>query len=58
MTPDLRKRHRLIWIVLAVILPVLFVLAVLVIPKQPAVQDTLYQAPAKTQSTNPQIDNQ
>lgn len=48
MTPTLRKRHRLVWLLLAIALPVLFVLALLSIP-QPVMQDTLYQ-PATSQN--------
>jgi len=48
MTPTLRKRHRLVWLVLAIALPLLLVLALLSIP-QPAVQDKLYQ-PASSQN--------
>ena len=42
MDPSLRKTHRRIWIVLAILLPVLFVVAILVLPKD-VEQDTLYQ---------------
>lgn len=42
MVPALRKRHRRIWLTLSVIMPVLFVLAVLVIP-EPTYQEKLYQ---------------
>ncbi len=52
MSPSLRKRHRLIWWVLALLLPLLFIGAILVIPK-PAHQDTLYQAPNTTQTPEP-----
>lgn len=34
MVPELRKRHRLIWQVWALLLPIGFVLAILVLPKQ------------------------
>ncbi len=42
MNPSLRKIHRRIWIAFAVILPVLFVAAVLVIPDE-VKQEILYQ---------------
>lgn len=42
MVPSLRTKHRLIWIILAVLLPALFVAAVLVIPQQ-VYQDELPQ---------------
>ena len=45
MTPSLRKRHLLIWLVLAILMPVLFVAAILVSP-EPAYQEELYQEPA------------
>ena len=46
MHPTLRKRHRLIWLILAIALPLLFVAALMVIPKK-VNQEKLYQAPAK-----------
>jgi flagellar basal body-associated protein FliL len=52
MIPTLRKRHRQIWLVLAIILPLLFVAAVLVIPR-PVYQEKLYQQPAKETSAEP-----
>lgn len=33
MTPTLRKRHRLIWIILAIALPFLYTLAIVNIPQ-------------------------
>ena len=52
MVPSLRKKHRLIWIILAVLLPVLFVAAVLVIP-QPVYQDKLPPSIKETDSEIP-----
>ncbi|MDX1907065.1 MAG: hypothetical protein SF053_08530 [Bacteroidia bacterium] len=49
MTPSLRKRHRYIWLVWAILLPILVVIAWLTIPT-PAYQDTLYPSAA----TSPQ----
>ena len=46
MIPTLRKRHRQIWLILAIILPLLFVAAVLVIPR-PVYQEQLYQKAKK-----------
>jgi len=43
MTPSLRKRHRVIWLILALLLPLLFGLAIWSIPKD-AVQEKLYQS--------------
>lgn len=54
MTPTLRKRHFQIWLTLAVIMPILFVLAVLVIP-QPVYQDTLYQ---DTETVQPAVNKE
>ena len=52
MSPKLRKRHRLVWTILAILLPVLFLLAIWSIP-QPVVQETLYQSPStETIQTN------
>jgi RsiW-degrading membrane proteinase PrsW (M82 family) len=34
MTPRLRQRHRLIWVLLALLLPALFVLALLNLPPE------------------------
>jgi hypothetical protein len=48
MDPSLRKTHRRIWIVFAVLLPVLFVVAILVIPDE-AEQEVLYQDVDPTQ---------
>ena len=42
MTPSLRKRHRIIWMLLAIVLPLLFLAAVLSIPEK-ATQEKLYQ---------------
>ena len=42
-----RKRHRRIWIILAIVLPILFVLAVLAIPEK-TIQNKLYQPIEKT----------
>lgn len=42
MTPSLRKRHRFIWIILAIVLPILFGLAIRGIP-QPVHQKVLFQ---------------
>ena len=57
MVPALRKRHRRIWLVLAVIMPLLFVAAVLVIPR-PAYQNELYQSTEKkVQAQPPATDN-
>ncbi len=42
MVPSLRKAHRRIWIILAVLLPVFYVAAILVIPNE-AKQEILYQ---------------
>ena len=50
MIPSLRNRHRLIWIGLSLLLPLLFVAAVLVIP-QTAYQDLLPQATAEAYPT-------
>ena len=47
MHPTLRKRHRIIWIIIAVVLPLLFITAIMVIPKK-VKQEKLYQTPAKT----------
>ncbi len=49
MNLSLRKRHRQMWLVLGIILPLLFVAAVLVIPR-PVYQEKLYQPPAKESS--------
>jgi len=42
MDPSFRKTHRRIWIVLAILLPILFVAAITVIPKE-IEQKVLYQ---------------
>ena len=42
MVPSLRKTHRRIWILLAVVLPVLYIAAILVIPDE-VTQEKLYQ---------------
>lgn len=39
MKPSLRKRHRNMWLILAILMPVLFLLSVLVIPEK-AVEKT------------------
>lgn len=52
MVPALRKRHRRIWLVLAVIMPLLFVATMLVIPR-PAYQDELYQTVEKKAQEQP-----
>ncbi|MCB0657061.1 MAG: hypothetical protein KDC57_13040 [Saprospiraceae bacterium] len=46
MRVDLQRYHRRIWIILAVLLPLIILLAVLVTPR-PVVQDKLFQPPAK-----------
>ncbi len=50
MILTLRKRHRQIWLILAIILPLLFVAAVLVIPR-PVYQEKLYQNTEKETPT-------
>lgn len=45
MTPHQRRLHRIIWLILAVVLPTLFLLEVLHIPK-PVYQKQLYQQSA------------
>jgi hypothetical protein len=55
MVPSLRKKHRLIWIALAVLLPFLFVAALLVIP-QPVYQDELPQSIAEPDQSIPSVD--
>ena len=64
MIPSLRKRHRRVWLVLAIAMPLLFVAAVMVVP-QPVYQDKLYQPAATTEEAatkpapvNHQKDNQ
>ena len=41
MTPALRKRHRIFWMILAIVLPLLFLAAVLSIPET-VTQEELY----------------
>ena len=59
MVLSLRKAHRRIWIALAVILPILFLVAILVIPDE-AKQETLYQDayPDKTLQKEAEDSNQ
>ena len=42
MDPSLRKTHRRIWIVLAILLPILFITAMMAIPDE-VEQEVLYQ---------------
>ena len=42
MVPAQRKRHLIIWTILAIVLPILFILSIMVIPKM-VHQDQLYQ---------------
>ncbi len=51
MKPSLRKRHRIIWLLLAVVIPVLFVLAILYLPER-VYQEQLFQE--TTDSVDPQ----
>lgn len=57
MVPELRKRHRLIWQVWALLLPIGFVLAILVLPKQvkieqlPITNDRPFATIEKSEST-------
>lgn len=44
MIYSLRKRHRTIWYILAILLPILFALAIWLVPNQ-LYQDKLYQKP-------------
>ena len=59
MDPSLRKTHRRIWIILAIILPIIFVLAIMVIPKD-AEQEVLYQDvdPIQLEQTKSEDSNQ
>lgn len=41
MTPALRKYHRTIWMILAIVLPLLFIAAILSIPEK-VTQEELY----------------
>ena len=41
MTPTLRKRHRIFWMILAIVLPILFLAAILSIPDE-VTQEELY----------------
>ncbi len=49
MIHTLRKRHRMIWLVLAIALPVLYLLAISVIPEK-VTQEKLYQQPAQSKN--------
>ena len=42
MVPSLRKTHRWVWIILAILLPILYVAAIYVIPEE-VKQETIYQ---------------
>lgn len=55
MVPTLRKKHRIIWLILAVLLPVLFVAAVLVIP-QPVYQEELPRYITEPDQSIPSVD--
>ncbi len=57
MIPAQRKRHRIIWLVFAILLPILFVLTVLVIPK-PVTQPELYQESPLQLNSNTNLQNQ
>lgn len=59
MDPSLRKTHRRIWIVLAVLLPILFIAAIMVIPDE-VEQEVLYQDadPAEIQLKGPEDSSQ
>ena len=48
MVPSLRKTHRRIWILLAILLPILYVAAIVVIPDE-VEQEVLYQDSDSTQ---------
>ena len=48
MQPALRKRHKIIWIILAIVLPILFITAILNIPKK-ITQEKLFH---KTEKLN------
>lgn len=45
MAPFLRKRHLMFWLILAIILPILFILSIMTIP-EPVYQEQLYQSAA------------
>lgn len=51
MVPTQRKRHLVVWVTLAILLPILVFWAFSVIP-QTATQDKLYQEPAPTIQSN------
>lgn len=51
MNVNQRKRHRLIWVIMAVLIPILFTLAVLWLPKE-VHQDQLFQAEEEIQVQN------
>lgn len=42
MVPSFRKTHRRVWIILAILLPILYVAAIYMIPKE-VTQETIYQ---------------
>lgn len=42
MHPALRKRHRIVWLLFAIVLPVLFIIAICNIPEK-ATQEKLFQ---------------
>jgi len=46
-----RKRHRMIWMIMAVVLPILFTLAILWLPKE-VYQDQLFQPKENIQIQN------
>ncbi|MCI4666691.1 MAG: hypothetical protein MRZ79_00920 [Bacteroidia bacterium] len=51
MNPKLRKRHRWIWMAWALILPILFALAVLLIPQQEVQNDEFPVLPDQSSHT-------
>ena len=59
MVPSLRKAHRRIWIILAILLPILYIAAILVIPDE-VEQEILYQDldPNQIQQQKQQDSNQ
>lgn len=52
MHPSLRQKHKMIWLIWAIVIPLLFIAAIMVIPKK-VKQEKLYQAPVPKTSFHP-----